>query len=87
MYELSTVELPFCRVPMETLILRVGCGETEGLGLIKHRVLRSIVLACWQQSPQHRPSFRQLTNTLEANVSAIVSLINKRTKQKQVIDS
>ena len=67
-YELMTLEFPYKHLPLECLIFRAGCGETQSLELISNRHFRTTISKCWNPIPQHRPSFKDLVTSLEQNV-------------------
>ena len=67
-YELMTLEFPYKHLPLECLIFRAGCGETQSLELISNRHFKTTISKCWNPIPQHRPSFKELVTSLEQNV-------------------
>ena len=68
-YELMMLEYPYKCLPLESRIWRVGKGDRQALALVPKGRLRSIIWRCWVESPQCRPSFKELLTTIEQDVS------------------
>lgn len=69
------LEYPYKALPLETQIWRIGRGDLQALTLIPKGRLRSIICRCWVESPQRRPSFKELLASIEQDVSHLYSYI------------
>lgn len=68
-YELMLLEYPYKSFSLETQIWRVGKGKMQGLTLLPRGQLKSIIARCWKESPQHRPTFKDILAIIEHDVS------------------
>ena len=73
-YELMALEQPYKSFPLETQIWRVGMGKVQELILLPRSQLRSLIARCWKEPPSHRPSFKEILNMLEQDVSVQASM-------------
>ena len=67
LFELLTGSIPFGggNIPKEQLVQRVGMkGERPPLPQGMDRPWRDLLVQCWQQHPQARPTMKQVVATL-----------------------
>ena len=68
-YELMMLEYPYKSCPLMTQIWLVGTGKVQELVRLPKGKLRSIIARCWKETPNHRPTFKDILANIEHDVS------------------
>ena len=65
-YELLTGEWPWKQQPPESIIWQVGCGMKPTLAnLAASKEVKDVLMQCWVHSPDTRPGFPDIAQTLD----------------------
>lgn len=65
-FELLCGEFPFRSQPAESVIWQIGRGMKQSLSNLQaSRDVKDILMSCWSFTPEDRPDFNELFNTLE----------------------
>ena len=64
------MERPFSGVAGNAIIWQVANGRTQSLHRLQEGKFKQVISRCWSEKPSRRPSFVELLDTIEQNVSS-----------------
>lgn len=68
-YEMVTMQRPFTGVHGNCIVWQVATGRTHSLQQLAEGKFRDLVQGCWTERPHQRPSFKELLEEIEQNMS------------------